>query len=278
MCKKSKFWPQILADLGYKVEVIEQKIRNSKDEELKPDLILSTNQNQPHVLIVECKGGLTVDKSQLDRYENIVQENFVYLVYVHSKENLNHDVCFVDSESNHHKVVQFNINFPIITFGSIQIFKTNKFRRESLNNIFHNPIDLKGMVPTLDYYPFSETDDVRVVVPYILRALLSLARRKGRAGQNVLDEAVFTDEDMLESVHRYWKFLSVQHQHILKERVRRIIGSILIEFPDFKTQIEQVQAKGGIRVTASLQALQRTCNGIISKYETRRTLEEFPHE
>lgn len=208
LCKKTKHRPTVLADLGYKIEVIEQRIRTSKGDAIKPDMILATKQNPPHALIIECKGGITVNGEQLEKYKDITNDGFVHWLTVHSREQLKFDVCLIDSASNHDAVKQYNNNFPIITFENNQITKSKTFTRKELNEKFATPISLQGMAPPIDYYPFSENDDLRIIVPHVLQALVSLAVQKGRGGQTVLDESVFSHEDMLRRVHQYWDVLS----------------------------------------------------------------------
>ncbi len=275
LCKRNQHWPQVLADLGYDIQVIEQRIRNSKGEIVKPDIILSTNKHKPHALILECKGGITIDGTQLGKYNDIDKENFAHWVTVHSPEQLTFEVCLMDSDSNHNVVMKYNSNFAIITFESKQITKSHRFINQELDNVFGNPISLQGAVPPMNYYPFSENDDLRVIIPYVLRALVSMVVQKGRGGQNVLQESVFLHEDMLQRIHPYWRILSQDQQGILKDKVRKIVQYLMQKNPTLRTQIEEIQARAGVRVTASLQALQKSCEDIIAEMEKLTFITDF---
>jgi hypothetical protein len=200
------------------------------------------------------------------------------LVTVSSREQITFDISFVDAEENHTAILKNIETFPIITFGAKQIIKSRQFRKDSLNQTFGSPISLESMVPPLHYYPFSEIDDARVVVPYVLRALVSMTVQRGRGGQDVLNEAIFLHEDMLRRIHPYWDHLSQNHRSLLIERVRRIMTHLARNNQTLRSQIGELQSKAGIRITATLQALQKTCEEEIEEAEHRTTLLDFPHE
>lgn len=258
--------------MGYDVQIIEQRIRTAKGDIVKPDLILATNKTPSHVLLIECKSGNSLDQAQIQRYSDVNTLSFKPFV-TFRWDNLTFEISLVDSSENHAQIVRQNSGLPIITFGEEQISKTGTFQRKPLDQAFETPLSIEGMKPPLHYYPFSDDEDPRVVARYILRALISLSSRRG--GGLALDGAILTHNSMLETVHDCWNLLSDSHKANLRNRVRETVQYLFTNFPKLKEQLEELNSKSGVRVTGTLQSLQRTCTEIMTELEQRTTMLDF---
>lgn len=272
LCRKHVLWPSTLAELGYDVQIIEQRIRTAKGDVVKPDIILATNKTPSHVLLVECKSGNSLDQAQMRKYSDVNTLSFKPFVTVRW-DNLTFETSLVDSSENHDQIVRQNNGLPIITFEEKQISKTGSFQRRPLDQAFEKPISIEGMKPPLHYYPFSDDEDPRVVARYVLRALISLSSRRG--GALTLDRTILTHDSMLESVHDCWKLLSDSHKANLRNRIRETVQYLFDNFPKLKEQLEELNSKSGVRITATLQSLQRTCTEIMTELEQRTTMLDF---
>lgn len=113
MCKKQRNWINVLADLGYEPQLIEQQIRTSSDETVKPDLIAASNKLL-HSLVFECKGGTTLEPEQLKRYSTLTRDDLRRWITVFAREELQFDVCLSDLEENHPFIAKMNQEFPMI--------------------------------------------------------------------------------------------------------------------------------------------------------------------
>jgi hypothetical protein len=275
LCKKNEHWPSTLANLGYKIQIIEQRIRNARGEVVKPDIILATNETPSHVLLVECKGGNSLDQTQIRRYSEVNTLSFKPFVTVRS-DNLTFETSLADFSENHARLLRQNEGLPIITFEQRQISKTGTFQKRPLDQAFEKPITLEGMKPPIHYYPFSDDEDMRVVARYVLRALISLSSQPDTG--RVTDEVVFTNDEMLTTVHMCWNDIADAHRTNLRNRIRQTVQYLFDSFPKLEEQLEELHSKSGVRVTGTLQSLQRTCMEIMSEIEKRTTMPEFPHE
>lgn len=275
LCKKNEHWPSTLANLGYKIQIIEQRIRTTRGEIVKPDLILATNETPSHVLLVECKGGNSLDQNQIRRYSDVNILSFKPFVTVR-QDNLTFETTLVDFDVNHPQLVRQNTGLPIITFEQTQISRTGAFHKRPLDQAFQKPITLEGMKPPIHYYPFSDDEDMRVVARYVLRALISLSAQPD--GGRVTEETIFTHERMLTAVHMCWNDIADPHRDNLRNKVRQTAEYLFNSFPRLREQLDELHTKSGVRVTGTLQSLQRTCIDILTELEQRTTMPEFPHE
>lgn len=265
LCKGNKDWVTTLRDLQYNVEIIEQSIRTtgSGSQLVKPDVI-KVSKKRNHAIVIDCKSGGT-DPQQLERYKTLTKEDVLRWVDVPSKEQFTFDVCIVDFENNHKKI-EGKTNLPIIIFGDKTITKSNKFSEPNLDDAFSKPIDTTGMMPPLDYYPFSEFDEDPVIIPRLLRTMVTLAMKKARGGPDVFDQAVFSTDEILEKIHPLWKALSQEHRETLRQRITKIISHLMHAYRDLAEQLHNIQ-RDGFRVRGPAESFTKLCEQIIADSE-----------
>lgn len=269
LCKGNKNWVSTLRDLHYNVEIIEQNIRTSGGELVKPDII-KTSKKFNHCIIFECKSG-TGDIDQMDRYDTLTSDDLSRWVDVPTKELLKFDVCVVDFENNHSSIEK-STNFPIITFGENTIKKTNGFSQNDLNNAFSSPIDITGMMPPLGYYPFSEQDSDQVIIPRILRAMITIVLKKARGGPDVFNQAIYEMDDVLQLIHPLWKGLAEEHKKTLKDRVKQLFSRLVsnTQLSEYLRNIQQDR----FRVRGPAQGFTNLCQIIINESVKQTTFDQ----
>jgi len=265
LCKGNKGWATTLRDLQYNVEIIEQNIRTTGDGShlIKPDVI-KVSKKRNHAIVIDCKSG-TSDTEQLSRYKTLTKEDLLRWVDVPSPEQLTFDICIVDFENNDKDVVR-TTDFPIITFGKNTITKSNNFSEANLNSALSKPIDTTGMMPPLDYYPFSEFDTDSVIIPRVLRIMVTLAMKRMRGGHDVFDQTIFTTDEILQMIHPLWKALSTEHRESLRERIRQIIAHLMRPDMELSGHLHNVQ-RDGFRIRGPAESFTSLCEKIITDSE-----------
>lgn len=277
LCRKEVSWPSCLNDLGYDPQIIEQSLSMKSGDRVKPDVVVVSNKLL-HGLVVDCKGGNNANDDQITRYRQLVPDDLRNYVTVYDRKKLGIDVCFTRFENQNSQLVRDTDPFPILTFNNSRIEKTRDFKCEPLDKTFEHPISLEGCYPPLGYYPFSEIDEDTVIIPRVLRALVQVALRTSRGGSSALDEAVFTSDEILVSVHHYWSILALEHRNRLRARIQSIFRMLLSSDPDLRNALSEVESKKGYKITTTLQQLQKIAQSICEKYETQKTMDQFPHQ
>jgi len=275
MCKNHKDWICVLNNLGYDISIIEQRIRTSSGEAIKPDIIVTSNKLL-HSLVFECKGGITVDTEQLRRYGTLTENDFRW-VNIYTFDHFHFDVCIADIQKNHSAVVVHVKNqFPIITFGNEEVFKTGKFDEKKLDTVFENPISLKGKIPPLSYYPFCEEDEKAYIIPFVMRGLVSIAVKKAKGGSSVLERELITRDDIIEKVFNpVFKTLSRTHQRQLKEKIKKVIH-LLLSREETKEALGIIESRAGYKISNALGKLMKETEKVAKQFETQQFLTDFP--
>jgi len=275
MCKKHKDWVCVLNDLGYDLSIIEQRIRTSSGEAVKPDIIFTSNK-LIHSLVFECKGGITVDTEQLRRYGTLTENDFRW-VNIYTFDNFHFDVCIVDIQKNHSSVL-FHVKnqFPMITFGDKKMFKTGEFKENELNKIYQTPITLKGKIPPLSYYPFSEEDEKAYIIPFVMRGLVSIAVKKAKGGSSVFERELITRDEIMEKVFNpVFKTLSRTHQRQLKEKIKEVMH-LLLSREETKEALGIIEGRAGYKISNALGKLMKEAEKVAKQFETQQFLTDFP--
>lgn len=274
LCLRTAGWPSILADLGYGVQVIELEIRTTTGTLVRPDLILVSNKHL-HCLVVECKSGSNVDPNQKGHYSDLTTSDLLRWITPYTKAGVTHDVCYVGLKENAQLLSESLPEYPILIFGDDSISKDHTFPKTFLEKAFQNPIDLSGMAPPLNYYPFSELDEDVIIVPRVLRMLVSLSLQTARGGESAVNETIYTLDEIVQKTHPFWKALSKDQRRKLKERVRNLVHTLLESRPELGEVLAEVEEKHGYRITANLKELQNISNKIVTEMNEQSRMESF---
>jgi len=207
------------------------------------------------------------------RYKTLTKEDLLRWVDVLSRDQFTFNVCIVDFENNHEDIKP-TTDFPIITFGKNTITKSNNFSETNLDGSFSKPTDITGMMPPLDYYPFSEFDSDSTIIPRLLRIMITLAMKRARGGPDVFDQAIFTTDEILETVHPLWKALSQEHRESLRQRISQIINRLMGSNEELRGHLHNVQ-RDGFRVRGPPESFTRLCEKIISESSVQMTFDDI---
>ena len=274
-CKKSDSWVYPLYDLGYEPVIIEQRIPLSQEVgAVRPDVIVHSNK-LVNSLVFDCKGGITVDPDQLERYSKLISRDLLSYVDVFSRADFTHEVCFVDLETNHRYLLQSIRNFPILVLGEHSIQKSGNFRKRELEETFRTPIilDRSKIVEPVSYYPFSELDDRGMIIKEVLRAIITILRNHRRQAFAVLNPATYENQDILKTIHPLYELLSLDQRGVLMQKINGIITQLRRDYPDFAEKVRTIQSEqaGQIAITNLI----KICEDIMVKEERNLRLDDF---
>lgn len=274
MCKKNKEWITVLSDLGYGVQIIEQKINTSSGDVIKPDII-AVSDKLVHSLVFECKGGKTIDADQLKRYSTMTLDDLLRWITIFDRSDLQFDVCISDFFENHYHIKTINQMFPMLTFSSENLTKTRDFKVNKLNAVLKEPISLKNKIPTLSYYPFSEDDPDAYIAIHVIRALLSIAMKNIKGGPDVFEESVISCDEIIAHQFNYvWKALSQEHKGRLKQKIHEIILRILAK-EGIKETLGIIRQRQGYKIRQNLEQFKKNADKLIEELRTQSPLEPF---
>jgi hypothetical protein len=275
MCKKHKDWVTTLSNLGYTPELLEQHIRTSTDERIKPDIVATSNKLL-HSIVFECKGGVTVEQDQMDRYLTLTESDLLRWVTPYDTNNFKFDVCISDTSENHPAILPLVNDFPLITFGEETIFKTGDFKEDRLNAAFQAPISLQGKIPTFSYYPFSEEDSSPYIAIHVIRGLVSVAIKQSRGGPSVYDQQIITQDELLNSIfHPIFDALSQEHRGRLKNKINEVIRWIMRR-EEMRDSLGLIEQQAGYRINRPLNKILEASKNIIKFLETQTLMTDFP--
>lgn len=258
--KTPKPWPNPLYDLGYRIKLIEQEIRMRSGDIVHPDVLAASNRHM-HVLVAECKSGNNINADQNRRYASLETSDLANLVMLHDRNQLKHDVCYVDGEENHTNLAP-HTNLPFITFGCACIQKHGTFKLDKLDKKLSLRITLDGSEILRSYYKFSPSDDDKFVVPHILRALMQCVASKDSKSRVVVLELGAATK--ITQVLDPQNIISRKHKGRLQKRVERVLG-ILLQRDGFADLVR----RAGECDPAAVRTLWNKCDEIRSEYETQ---------
>lgn len=225
-CKNDPKWISPLRDLKYTPHVIEQTITMVDGSKVIPDIIFGSNK-YGHVLVCECKGGTTVSAEQAARYERLTTDDLSRWVRLRTGR-MTHDVCYAMLEHNGHESIQDL--FPILLFSDHVGKHGKNFKLSKLERKFLNAINISGLKPPLSYYPFSDKDERHEIAAYVIRAVMSLARKKDIMAYKSSQQL----DKILRETHKMYEVLSPKHQGALKTKIKCIVDELAWKYPDFK--------------------------------------------
>ena len=266
LCTKTRGWPSTLKDLGYKIEYLEPTFLNSEGKKVNPDILFTSNK-LIHALITECKGGVSIEDEQLEKYSKINVENVRNWVRVYDASKLSLDLCLASYEESSEKILE-NIdseyNFPILVFSlSNFISKINKFSNSKLDQAFSTPIEIS--YPPTEFYPFDDEDDVSLIALYVLRELAFLALN------NLHNESVeFEPDEMLERIHPMWANIHETKKKKLRSKTKEILDEYKKE--QLSEHLAKVKGKNTWQITKSMKAFGDKCNKIIKELTEQKKI------
>lgn len=264
LCKDTIQWPNILSELGYEVQLIEQTINLKSAQKISPDVV-AVSRKLLHAIITDCKSGNNINNEQDLRYLELVSDDLKYHVTVHDTNQLKHTVCYVDNHTNHSQL-EPHTTFPFITFSDDAIQGQRDFGIKQLNEILCDSISLEGMREPTGYYPFSPDDEDYVIAPHVLRGLISYVMMKGRTIQPQINDPA-TALEILKLIHPYNVIYS-RHRDSLIKKIETMINIFMKSSKEFNEQVSKIERSE--HKTSTLQSLVKICESLITRYESQR--------
>lgn len=130
------------------------------------------------------------------------------------------------------------------------------------------------MVEPLSYYPFSSTDDRRVIIPYVMRTIITLLIDKKRKGAKIFDSSTYRDDGIMLTVHKMWDVISQEEQRALHQITHEILDHLRIQYPKFHEQILEIQSSSSDSQVA-ISNLIETCEKIAGEEESKTRLDQI---
>lgn len=268
LCADTRHWPNVLAKLGYKVQLIEQSVSLQSAQKAVPDVV-SVSNKRVHAIVAECKGGNSIDAEQDDRYRQLTPDDLLRHLTVHDRNRFGHTVCYVDKSDNHDSLKR-GTSFPFITFGRDCITVDGSLGSDDLDGSL-DKIPLKGTREPTFLYPFAPDDEAYVVIPYVLRGLITHICRSPDKQFKIDDPDTF--EKILKITHKHADRISSKHRKELAKRIYKILKLLLRQNPDLRSQVSKLETTE--HRTLTMQSLKKTCEGLIAKYKTQTMLDAF---
>jgi len=268
LCKKTPGWPSILKDLGYDVDWIEPRLINSEGKRVVPDLMLTSNRLL-HSLIVECKGGKTLDMDQFNRLTKLDVNSIVDRASVYDVSKLKMDICFTSFEEHLEDIVKIvKDTFPILVFSNNNLNKEGAFKLEDLNRVLSDGISLEGKAPPTSYIPFTDEDDISIIAMYVLQELVAKALKSSK--DDVLE---FDAEKLLNSIFPVWSKFDEGAKKRLRNKVNKVIREIILKKLHGK-YLEKLK-DSPIWVAKTLDPFREECEKLLRYLETQWKLDQF---
>ncbi len=259
-CKRDDSWIHPLADLGYKAELVEQKIGTEVSGiSVTPDVV-ATSQRLIHSVVVECKGGKSVEDKQITNYKLLKPSDLHdRWVRIHDKNQHTLDVCLLIHQT-HEQSWTSRVDLPILSLSGHVLTLHNQFSKQELNQKFIETISIEGYTQPVSYYPFSQNDDRRTIIPHALRAIrLSITKTHQTDATN---PEFYVNDNTMSQIHKVWNLLSRKHQDQLKNKIKSIIKDLIKSHPKLKNFLENIKTNEKMTSTKSISL--NTIVGIIS--------------
>ena len=274
MCKNNDRWLHPLFDLGYSPRLLEHTISlSATGGTVKPDVVAASNRLL-NALAFDCKGGKNIEGNQAERYHTLSSADLLRWIDVPEPPRMTHDVCYVGLESNRLDRIPKLDEFPKLIFSASQVRMAGRFHRKEVEESFTRPIPLvDGMSPPMLYYPFSETDDQAVILPFVLRAIIETSTRLKRGGDVSIDSRAFETEEFMKRVHGLWDLMGDDTRANLRAKVRDIIRAVVSDYPDFMEKIGEVRERKNLPLT--LSNLIPLCEKMLAEEEKKSRITDF---
>jgi len=256
-------WPSPLHNAGYRLDRIEPDFLNSEENDVNPDLLLSSN-SALHTLVTECKRG-HLSQERLDKYAAITPENLRSEVnHIHDVNQLSNESLYVGTEKTEESFDYLNITDAGLILTNGGYYKRNEFEDDDLNRKLESG-EVPGRYPTV-YYPFSGNDSRAVIAGKVAQHLMHAAAHD----EGIDDE--FEAREIAEDIHEYWDTISLSERSHITSKVEDILE--LLEQKNIDEDMRQIEGSRSYYVRTS-QAFQRKCQELIDDLSTDEDLDEF---
>lgn len=214
-------WPSTLLDHGYRVHAIERSVRVGGKYAV-PDIIL-LNEEEGHMLVVDCKGGANIKREQDARYSRMRLEDILEAARPPCGVR-SHTFAYAVNEE-HAARIHAHTGFAIIAFGHHAVRVTGDLGHARLTQELRGGVSLgKAPAPLFYTYPFSINDSYGHVDSRVAPAVQSWFR--GRPGARLAANRA-TAGEVLRTLHPFHDRFAPAHRAELVDVVRLSLGRVL---------------------------------------------------
>lgn len=181
LCRGEAGLPNDMRKLGYKDKWIELEFPNSQGQNVKPELIISSD-NVAHTVLFEWKEGANTDADQLNRYAGVVSSDLVTKASLDRNEATAHDVCILGLIENKQRlqvgITKGNHPFPLLIVCADGIsLEYNCFKKQNLSNAFTPKLNVNfSMLPT-QIVPFDHNSQHWEIAEHIVPQIIEYMSR-----------------------------------------------------------------------------------------------------
>lgn len=271
LCNDTPYWPRILHDLGYAVQLVEQTISLQKSaQKITPDVVVVSN-NLKHAMVIDCKSGKNIDSDQDHRYESLKSRDLAYHITVDDRKHLAHVACYVDEVANHEFLEPYT-KLPFITFGYDTVSGIRDFGKKEVNEKLCRQVSLTEMLEPTGYYPFSPNDKDSAIISHVLSGLLSYLIQRGRESPSMVVDSTMAEE-IFKIIHPFHEQTSSRHRQRLIQKIKRMIDVCKNGSSEFRQQLTKIE--NGKDGQATMQSLRRICKELIDKHAQQKLIDSF---
>jgi hypothetical protein len=221
MCRGVKGLPTLLSDLGYQDLWVERSFRNTSEDEVKPELIVGSEQ-QHHTVLCEWKSGTSVDTDQLRRYAGVTQEDLRDRAFVPPTAAEQHDVAVFGLEEKTSAVAlgvsEAGYSFPVLRVDRDGIaLAANDFKVAELTRGFCPKLHIDMDAIPLAYVPFDAESLDWLVAQTCIQRIVELMRDK---------EPRLLLDDFVAKAYPLWHSTGEDYRGRLKAKVQAVLTEL----------------------------------------------------
>lgn len=266
LCSNTSDWPSVMYKMGYRIELIEQKI-SMETGSVTPDVVVMSNRLS-HAVVVDCKSGNNIDHKQDYKYKSVTFKDLSAWVDIKERSRFKHTACYVVNDSNYDKLIA-HTELPFVIFGEASFRGQGNFGHADLDRTLCRRTSLVRRREPTAFYPFSINDDEHLILRHVLYGLILWINKNQPQSYSDLTKNK-TLIDLLKIIHPHYKRMSEKHRNDLRNKVKKVFNSFLD-----RKELKVMHAKmlEG-EVTAPLwQKFQEQCKEAMAQREVQATLD-----
>jgi hypothetical protein len=179
MCKGVAGLPRALHELGYGDRWIELSFANARQEQVVPELIISSRELN-HTILFEWKGGANTEADQLRRYDGVTTADLRERAGLAPDEIAAHDVAIIGKQEYADRfaigVERGEYTFPVLLASDDGIaIHRNRFVPDQTDGVFRPILEIDwGKVPNY-FFPVDADSELwefaEVLIPHVLQLM-----------------------------------------------------------------------------------------------------------
>ena len=239
LCTNTANWPRILYKMGFRVQLIEQRIALGAGS-IMPDVV-SVSDSLSHALVVDCKGGKNINPSQDAKYAGMRHGDLANWVTVREQGRLTHVACYVASDASHGSLSS-HTKLPFIVFGGAFVKGVGSFGQPKLDKALRKGVSLRGSREPLCLYPFSLDDPPSVALRFIISGIVScIVKSRAEARDFTTEEGM---ADAIKAIHPFYDRIGTRHAKLLVKKAATWFTEMLGEDGDLEAHYKKMLDEG----------------------------------